>query len=455
MHDLDKINSTSIFALWKNLSVGLLVVLLAMIVSQLLSYLFSPIIALICAAVLYTILYNSKVSKSNNCMIVIYSLFYCMVSYSLLSIIINVLYIWGVVPLPKELCFFSAPYIPSLLMDPVCAVTLMIMYTRINSLSICMDCKLQNGPAIDRGRLGGILHRESRIQMMNLIILFTVLSVVVWLYYSFMYDKSTGLNNRDSYVMSTLNVICIVIDELYFAIRYYNLYLDLKENDDIISEEELGNMTTKTYLRFYVICDNSIYVNAKTFDPEMTFRHIIDTPYVTKRNVNGITTMEVETIIRNMVKVPGHLRFFYGRKNPDLDKHSLLRYFYFIDGNPKDYNDMRIEGEWMDFNRIKNIYNQSPTLLSRTMLSDISRMSTVVLTQKIFNDNGVRKVKVRSYVPSFDLHDIRNNDYDFQDDKWIKIAMFNSDTKGFFFRKMFSKVMGRKKEDKTTWQKKG
>lgn len=181
----------------------------------------------------------------------------------------------------------------------------------------------------------------------------------------------------------------------------------------------------------------------------MPFRQIIDTPFVTKRNVNGITTAEVEGIIHKMTGVPGHLRFFYGRKNPDLKKHSLLRYFYFLDGTPEDYPEMRVMGKWIDFNRVKHVYNQSPTLINKMMLSDISRMTTIVLTQKIFDQRGYRKIKAKSYQPTYDLLEVRDSDYDFQDDKWIRVAMFNSDSKGFFMRRLWKKMLNQK--DDATW----
>ena len=209
-------------------------------------------------------------------------------------------------------------------------------------------------------------------------------------------------------------------------------------------------MTTKTYLRIYVICGNSIYVNTKILDPKMPYRQIIDTPFVTKRNVNGITTSEVNGIVSKMVDVPGQLRFFFGRKNPDMEKHSLLRYFYFLDGKPEDYPKLRIDGEWMDFDRIKHIYNSSPTLMSGIFLGDMSRMTTIVLTQKIFDDRGFRKIKAKSYQPTYTLEEVRDNDYDFQDDKWVRVAMFNSDDRGFHMRRFFQKFRKQKRE--TPWR---
>lgn len=450
MKDLDKINSSRLFSFWKNLSLGLLIVLVSMFIAQVLPYYFSPIITLIGAAVLYTMLYNGRIESNPSCMLVVYALFYSMITYAFITIVINILYIWGIFSLPKELTFFSPPYIPSLMYNPICCLVIGFMLIRGNSMNFCNDCKFKNGLSIDRGRFGQLLHKENKVQLFNLFCLFLVMSVIVWVYYFTYYDKSADVNSRDKYIMLWLNLLCIVIDELYFALRYYSIYLDLKEEGNIITEQELSDMTTKTYLRFYVICANSIYVNTKIMDPRMPYREIIDTPFVTKRNVNGITTAEVNGIISSMIRIPGHLRFFFGRKNPDLEKHSLLRYFYFLDGSPEDYPEVRLAGEWMDFNRIKNIYNSSPTLMSSTFLGDMSRMATIVLTQKIFDDRGFRKIKVKSYQPTFTLEEIRQNDYDFQDDKWIRVSMFNSDTKGFHMRRLMRKFSKQKQE--TPWR---
>ncbi len=450
MKDLDKINSSRLFSFWKNLSLGLLIVLVSMFIAQVLPYYFSPIITLIGAAVLYTMLYNGRIESNPSCMLVVYALFYSMITYAFITIVINILYIWGIFSLPKELTFFSPPYIPSLMYNPICCLVIGFMLIRGNSMNFCNDCKFKNGLSIDRGRFGQLLHKENKVQLFNLFCLFLVMSVIVWVYYFTYYDKSADVNSRDKYIMLWLNLLCIVIDELYFALRYYSIYLDLKEEGNIITEQELSDMTTKTYLRFYVICANSIYVNTKIMDPRMPYREIIDTPFVTKRNVNGITTAEVNGIISSMIRIPGHLRFFFGRKNPDLEKHSLLRYFYFLDGTPEDYPEVRLAGEWMDFNRIKNIYNSSPTLMSSTFLGDMSRMATIVLTQKIFDDRGFRKIKVKSYQPTFTLEEIRQNDYDFQDDKWIRVSMFNSDTKGFHMRRLMRKFSKQKQE--TPWR---
>lgn len=442
MEDLVKVNGKQLLAFWKNLSVGLAVLIGVILLSNVLPHYFSPVIALIGAAFLYTMIYNNRLKKLNACIVIPYALFYCIIAYSIISIVLNILYIWDIIDLPITLTFFQHPYIPPLLLDPICALTLFFFYFRKNNLKICVDCKFVKGLSIDRGRLGQILHRESKLQLLNLMIVFWVLTVLVWGYYLIMFDTSSTINSRDAYMFFWLNLLVLILDELYFAARYYNIYLDLKENGDIISEEELKDMTAKTYLRFYVVCGDSIYLNPNIPDPKMPYHNIIDTPFITKRNANGIEVSEVKSIIGRMTDVKdGKLRFFFGRRNPDLNNHSILRYFYFLDGKPSDYPELRVAGEWIEFNRLKTIYTQSPTMMAPKLLGDISRMTTIILTQKIFDSKGFRKVKVKSYQPTYNLDEVREKDYDFQDDKWIKISMFNSDSKGFYMRRIWKKMI--------------
>lgn len=302
-------------------------------------------------------------------------------------------------------------------------------------MTICVNCKLASGDYSGRSKLASILSAESYLQLKNMILLFGILSVVVWCYYLF-YFVDAELNGRDYYVLVWLNIIGFTFDELYFAFRYYNLYLDLKDNNEIITQEELQDMTSKTYLRFYVICNNHIFVNTKVVDNSRSTSRVLDTPFFTKRSVNGITLPEVSTLIKRMTGVnDGELRFFFGRKNPGMDRHSTLRYFYFLDGNFEDYPEMNVDGEWMDFELVKRIYSFHPEEMASMMVSDITRMATIILTQKIFNEDGFRKMKLKSYQPSFNLKEIRKNNYDFQEDKWIRISLFNSDTKLYRFKR--------------------
>ncbi|MDE7461936.1 MAG: hypothetical protein K2M88_02115 [Muribaculaceae bacterium] len=437
MEDLTKVNSLQLYRFWKNLSIGLLSLIAMLAISRILPFYASPIVAFLCSAFLYTLIYNNRISSDGNCVIVLYSLLYCVINYTIVTVMLSVLEIWNIVSLPDEFLFLNDPYIPSLLLCPICFLTLIVLYIRRNSLSFCQSCKLKTGGLYERGRNGQIFRYESFYQIKNLIYLFGSLSVLIWSYYQFVFIK-LALNSRDWYVFTWLSIIAFMIDEIYFIYRYYNLYLDLKENDEIITEEELQDMTAKTYLRYYVICDNKIFLDPHTITPQQTYKEVLDTPFITKRAVNGIPLPEVLSIIQRLTGVKdGELRFFYGRKSPDLKNHSLLRYFYFLDGKPEDYPELPLDGEWVDFDDVKRMYTHTPGKFAPRAISDLSRLATIILTEKIFTEDGKRKSKIKSYSPTFNLRDVRASQLDFQDDKWVRISMFNSDTPFYKIKKLF------------------
>lgn len=102
----------------------------------------------------------------------------------------------------------------------------------------------------------------------------------------------------------------------------------------------------------------------------------------------------------------------------------------------------------MSFNTVKKLYSFTPEKLSNICVIDITRMATIVLTQKIFDEDGFRKIKVKSYRPSFTLQEVRNKNYDFQDDKWLRISVFNSDTKLYRLKRWVQHLSGIKRKNK-------
>lgn len=456
MKDLSKVSEVQLYSLWKNLSIGMLTLVAVMTFSRLLPAFLSPVVAVIATAYIYTQLYNSRTREENACMLIPYALFFCLITYSFISIIVNVLWVWGIIPplsVPRELIFFNAPFVPSLYLAPSCFITLTVVWFRRKRLRVCRDCKLNHSDNYEKLATGSIISHESKFQLGNLTLLFGGLTIAIYSYYFLVYDE-IAINARDWYIFTWITVIAFILNEVYFIFRYYNLYLDLKENDEIITDAELADISAKTYLRYYVICGNSVYMDTHVVDPDSPFREQIDTPFVTRRSVNGIALPEVRNIIERLTGIKGgELRFFFGRKSPYITNHSILRYFYFLDGKPEDYEEFRVSGEWMDFDTYKRTYAQNPGKITKLALSDFSRLATIMLTEKIFNENGFRKNKLKSYTPNFNLIDVRNSDLDFQDEKWIKISLFNSDTKLYRLKKWWKGVTGSNKRSTTSWNK--
>ncbi len=445
MEDFEKVTSLQLYKLWKNLSIGMMMVILMMSMSKLLPFFLSPVVALVCAAALYTYIYDSKVKKDTSCMIVPFGMLYSLVGYSFVTIFLNVLYAWGMKGIAHEFIFFTNPFVPSLIMNPVCFVVFLYLFLMRKRLPMCKVCRARGDNSVEHGSLRRLFNDEIHFQLRNLALMFGILTSIVWSYYLVFY-VNININDRDWYVFTWVTTICFILDELYFAARYYNLYLDLRESNEIITQEELQDMTARTYLRYYVICSNSMYVDTHVIEPLTPYKEVIDTPFVTKRTVNGMSVDEIKRIIKRMTGVDGDLRFFFGRKVADISSHSILRYFYFLDGNPEDYPELNTDGEWMDFDKLKYYYSNNPGKLSDIMVTDTTRLATIILTEKTFDERGYRKSKIKFYNPSFNLHDVRKSDLDFQDDKWIQISLFNSDTPLYGIKRRWREFMKSQKK---------
>lgn len=447
MQDLTKINSRQLYMLWRNLTIGLFSLIVVLAFCKLLPHYLSPIITLICAAGLYTLLFNNRRNSEASCMIIPYTIFFSLISYAFISIIINVLWIWGIIKsdmIPPEIIFFNDPFIASLYLMPCCMMTAIIMLIRGKNSALCKSCKLEKGSALERGKTGAVLSNETHNMMVNLVVIFSVLTVLIYCYYFFIYSN-INVNARDHYIFTWMIIIVFILDEIYMIMRYINLYLDLKENDELITDEQLQDMSAKTYLRFYVVCGNYLFVDNNAVNPAEPYRKVIDTPFFTNRTLNGITAEEVRIIIERMTGYRGgELRFFFGRRTSDYANRSILRYFYFLDGTPEDYPDMRVDGNWMSFEHFKHLYAKAPGKMMPLALSDLSRLATIMLTEKTFNENGYRKNKLKSYTPNFTLEDVRKSELDFQDDKWIKISRFNSDTSFYGIKRWWKRMTGSK-----------
>ena len=427
MKDLGKVNSKQVYGLWKNLTVCLIAVVATLIFSKILPYYLSPVVALVIASGMYVYIYNERLNTTKTCILPAISILYNIVVYAFVTIILNLFYIWGLMKLPHEFIFITDPFIPALILNPVSFIVMLIIFFQHKRFKVCVDCRTRMSMGGLRGA-AGILNAEAHLQMKNFIVLSGALSLLVWTYYQVAFIN-TNINGRDDYIFTWVSVIGIFLDWIYFSWRYYNLYLDLKEHDEIITPAELRDMTAKTYIRYYVVCGNYLYMNEHAVDSNTGRREVLDTPFFTKQTMNGMYGDDVKNMISRMTGVDdGELRFFYGRKSPSDTKHSLLRYFYFLNGDISDYPELETSGEWVSFDKIKYIYSNMPEKMAELAVYDITRLATIILTEKIFDENGFRKSGIKSYNPTFNLPEVRKSKIDFQDDKWIEISLFNSDT---------------------------
>ncbi len=433
-----------LYYLWRNLAISLLCVGVVMGGAHVLPFYMAPALSLFLCGMLYTMIWNNSVSGRNGCMVVVETMLYSLLIYTFVSIIFVVIQVLDLYNFPNEIIFFNDPYLPSLILLPsTLAVSLYALLFK-KSMPAYRQFKSQYGGSRERGYFGLISNRETDFQLRNMVVLFAILTFIIWYYYLNIY-VGINQNGRDWYVFLWIVVISVMLDEVYFMMRYFNLYLDLQEHNEIITPEELRDVTAHTYLRFYVICGEYVYIDRNAFDRLNQKKGVFDTPFITKRTVNGIPTTEVKNIVERMTGISGgELKFFFGRHLAGVDKHTLLRYFYFLDGDISDYPELAEKGEWGHFDDINRRYNTDPLSISTNALNDLSRLSTIILTERTYDEEGYRKNKIKSYKGNLTLADVRKTKLDLQDDKWLHIADFNSDTKFFKLKKFLREAAGKK-----------
>lgn len=446
MKDIFKINSLQIYNLWRNIAYGLVIMALMLLLTYLVPSILTPVISTIAAFVLYMTTY-SNANRRQICLLPPSAIFISILSYTLLLVGLNLANLWiNSFTIPFELVFFTHPFLPVLLLAPVTFVSCVTLLFRGSASSVCTDCILTNGHYRLRGRMGIILHHESRFELRNLALVFGSISVWVWLYFLLAFN-SVNLTARDVFVFFWLPIIVIILDAVYFAIRYYNLYLDLRERDQVVSPQELSNMNMRTWVRYYVICEDNIYLNMNAPDilDEADKRGVIETPFIISRETNSITEDEAASIIRNLTGVRnGKLRFFFGRKSPDNLKHSVIRYFYLLPGETENYPHLNdVEGSWISSNKFKTLYYNSNMRFSPLLNTDMTRLATIVITSKTFNENGERRTKLRQYHPSFNFEELYHSKLDFQDSKWLRVSCFNCDVPHYRFKRLWRSLTRR------------
>lgn len=446
MDTLNKVAFRQIYNLWRNVVLSFVFIIAIIILCKYLPVYLSPIISFIFASILYTIIKYIEKRDDDSCPIILYSTFISLLLYSITLICLNLIYAINGFSLINEILFFDRPFKPILVYAPIALIVNIFFYIRKTKLSICIRCKLNNGDSFERGIWGATQKAESYIQLRNLILIYAIISLTIFIYYNVLY-VDININNRDSFIFVWLTIIVLIIDIFYFLIRYYNLYLDLKESNHILLPEEINNKNELLFLRYYLICGNYIYLSSNNY--KNLNQGKLDTPFFIKSNSPKITLEESTNIIKDLSGIEnGEIRFFYGRKSQRPRRNKMFRYFYFLNGDRNDYK-INKNGKWFNYDEIKEIYSSEPDKLSNILIADTTRIARILITEKVYDSYGNRKIALDNYVPTYDLYDLYNSDIDFQDDKWIRISLFNSDSKFYKIRKLFRQIF-RNRQNRNT-----
>lgn len=440
MRDLQKVNLLQLYLFWKNLSIAVLLLIALLTASAWTHSIYAIFTAIGSAFIIYWRIYANKTSHHPTYMLVSYALMLSIIIFTVIQMAVSLIQAWHIYEFSEHFSIFKGPRTLSILiLAPVCFVTLSVVYLRRKKLHRYLDDKFGvNSDVFLKGKLGAILTRESRIQVFNLLIIFGLLSVINWTYYSFFFYKDAVLTMKDIYIFYWVNVCGLVFFLLYLLVHNYNMDLDLRQSGNLLTPEEVSNLTHKNYFRYFVVCENHLFVSYECEDPDYTAHKVLDTPFFQSRTGRMISEPEIKNMIAKATGVNnGELRFLFSFPAPGLNNHHVSRYFYFLSGQLTDYPQLdESKGEWMTMNRLQEINRKRPHALSSYLLADTNRLLTIMQTKKMYDEHGNRRYKIKSYMPPFRLEDIRTSDTDFQSNKWLDIATFNCDKPFFRLRRL-------------------
>lgn len=444
MKGIFKINSIRVYSMWQNVAYSLVAVILMLLLSALFPSYIAPVISSFAAIALYFLAYNEK-SRRNNCMMMPGAVFLSLISYTLLSLLLNILDLWVTrINIWYELSFFTDPYIPILLYAPIITATALGFLLTREKNNVCTDCQILNGNWRERGQIGQILHRQSKFELKNLIIVFGLLTLTSWLYFFFGYND-VNFTARDTFVFVWFPLIIIICDVFYFANRYFRIYLDLQQLDLVASPQEIEEMPMQTWVRYYVVCEDSMYLNFNAKDEINKESNIpvIETPFIISNQTNGISEGEAEKVIQSLTGVKdGKLKFFFERTSADNRKNIVVRFFYFLPGEVEMYPQLKnVAGTWVSSNKFKTLHYSNPSIRLSPMLNiDMTRLVTILITSKTYNEKGERRTKLKQYHPSFNFEELKNSKLDFQDNTWLRVSYFNSSTPNFRLKRFWRNI---------------
>lgn len=438
MKELFKINILQLYLFWKNLSIAMILLMALLTISTFMAPILSLGASLLVVLIIYSRIYTNKTSHHPTYMLVGYGLMLSVLIYIFICLALVLIHMWTPLVFSDEFLLLNRPFLPILLLAPVCFVTLTYCYVYRRRLHRRLDRMFGvDSDYFLKGKLGAILTLESARQMRILILVFGLLSVINWVYYVWFFYKDAVTNGKDIYIFFWLNIVVMTIFLIYLLIHSYELNQELKDSGKLITPEEVNRIGDKSYIRYYVICGDRIYLSPDVPSGEYAGQTVVDTPVVYQRNGMIMSDQELIKEAEKLTGIHGELKFFCAFSTPGINNHVVIRYFYFLDGKPEDYPVLDVPGQWYTFAELQKIRRNRPHGLSSFLIADAMRMLTILNTEKNYDEQGNRRFKIKSYVASLSLDDIRKSDIDFQSDKWIDISQFNADMPFFKLRRFF------------------
>lgn len=329
------------------------------------------------------------------------------------------------------------PFLPVLIFCPV-MLCVGIVYRMLGKrTSTFQKCDALFGSYVERGFIGKIVKEESRYQISTVITMNAVATVLAVIYY-FVFYINVNINSADAFFLCWFPFIGYLLVTVFMGTRYVSLWGYYAQD----VEGSNTRMGEKTWLRYLVMCDDSIYLarNEEFFDiPGMDK---IDTPaslFVPFREKAPRSyASEVFAHLSALGEDKFVLRFMY--LSQEAEGLSNIVHYIVTVKEQEIIDKSSLHGKWYTISQLQRlIYNRD---IAPILASEIHRLYTVAMAWKTYDRDGKRLYKIKNYRPLFRFSGIGDWDVDFNDPHWLQVARFNEDKPFFRLRRWIRRVTG-------------
>lgn len=333
---------------------------------------------------------------------------------------------------PPETLNREIPYIVVLIVFPVATVVMALGWLTHGSSRHCLNCKMMHGLAPEESFATNHVHREALLQLKMLFWISLFISIFSWAYY-LLYYSNANYNGADNYVFLIAPTLLFVVSLFYIGARYRAIIDTLKE----VAHSHQNDISV---MRFLILHDDRLLLETVTQADQ--FEHSrVDTPAEISMPFAAHYPdsfacdkfMEISGLQADMFT----LRPLYCNLTPD-GHNNIYHYAVVLDGDKPIPDGFKLTGVWSTLEEIDRLWKYNT--ITKALAAELTRIFTITMAWKTYDEQGFRRYAVPNYRPSFRLRDFTKWDVDYNDPTWIAVALDNQDRFMFYVRRLLRKI---------------
>lgn len=412
-------SSCSPYMIWRNYSIGIMSLSIVPLLCSMASSNVYPFLTLAMSLALFAFVRGNRRSKSENCAFLPYIAARVLLLFTFVSVAAVLLFSYV-----DRKIMHLLPNLSMLLLSVAVLVVWGIMRYRSVNNTFCVDCILRNGVPYEREALGHIYFREIRYLLRRVGVGAFAIALVEWVYYLFFFDSRLELTRLDNAVFIYFPILAAVVDCAILGFRYFVIDIFYRRGEGVRNYDGLAPVNGTKVVRVVVFSLDKVYYQKRKGGS------IYDTPFefVTDYSETPSSGEAVTYMTGRLGALPVNaVRFCYGSSDP-VNRRGIEHFFCFVDDDAdvdKYEESTATAGRWFDKPALEREFYAGS--FSKMASSEIHRIYTIMVTSKLYDVKGRRKIGDKGYVPSFTMEELRTVDVDFNDSHWMMLSKFNKD----------------------------